>query len=154
MHVDRQFRSDQIRKLRLLVEDCMHRIDAMLVSEWRIARQHLEKNNTKREYVTATINALAQELFGRHVVHSAHQSSGFGLHTNQSFLSTVYCELTLPTCNQFGKTEVENLRVAIAADHQIFWFQIAMNDSRIVRTTEPISDLDGNVESLLDLKCA
>ena len=61
------------RKARIAMENCVHRVDAVVVYERRRARQHFAKHYAKREHVAATIDTLAQQLFGRHVIHGAQQ---------------------------------------------------------------------------------
>ena len=70
---------------------------------------------------------------------------------NQCLLFTVGDERAFAFGDEFGESEVENLRVAVAAEHQVLGFEIAMNDAELVRARETGGDLNRDVESLFEL---
>jgi len=41
----------------------------------------------------------------------------------------------------FARTEIKNLRVAVARDHDVVWFKIAMDDSDACAFAKPLGDL-------------
>src|SRR5262245_32848544 len=43
--------------------------------------------------------------------------------------------------DQFCQPKIENLRMPVARDHDVFWFQIAMDDSCGVRLCQSLSDV-------------
>ena len=110
-------------RLWLAVKNRMHRVDAIVVHKRRNARQHFAQHNAKRKHVAATIHALAQQLFRRHVVDGSHQRAGLGFDAaNECFLFTVGNEGAFAFGDEFCQTEVENLCVAIATEHQVLGF--------------------------------
>src|SRR5687767_2722989 len=49
---------------------------------------------------------------------------------------------------QLGQTEVENLDAAVAADEDVLWFQIAMDDALFVGSSECVGDLPRVIDGL------
>ena len=50
---------------------------------------------------------------------------------------------------QLGQAEVQNLHLAMLVDDDVGGFQIAMHDARAVRGRQPVGDLDGITERLI-----
>ena len=100
------------------MKDRVHRVDAIVVNKRRRARQHLAQHYAKRKDVATTIDTLAQQLFGRHVVHGTHQRARLSFNTaNQRLLFAVCNECAFTFRDQLCETEVEDLRVTIAIEH-------------------------------------
>src|SRR5688572_30159455 len=77
---------------------------------------------------------LSSRLLGGEVANCAHDRAGQRFLWQQSsgkFVRTFRIHW-LWSLNEFCQTEIKNLRVAIAGDHDVVRFQIAMNDSRRV----------------------
>ena len=150
LKVGRQLRLDRLAQPRLLVQDGVHRVDLVLVDERARARQHLAEDDAEGEDVAAQIDALAEQLLGRHVADRAHDRAGLGVHAERG-LRAVGGEHARAAGGEFRQSEVENLRVAVAADHQVFRLQVAVDDARLVGLRQPLGDLDGDVQRVLDL---
>ncbi len=125
----------------------VHRVDAIVVYERRGAGQHLAKHDAKRKDIATTIDALAQQLFGRHVVDRPHQRARLSLDSaDQRFLFTVGDQCTFSFGDELCESEVENFREAVATEHQVLGFQIAMNDAELVCARETRRDLNRDIE--------
>src|SRR6185503_20345788 len=135
------------------MQNRVHRVDAIVVYEWRVAGQHLAKYDTKRKDIATTIHALAQQLLGRHVVDRAHQRARLSFNSaDQSFLFTVSNERAFSFGDELRESEVEHLREAITAEHQVLGFEIAMNDAELVSARETRCDLNRDIERLSQLQ--
>src|SRR5678816_2150683 len=118
------------------MENCVHRVDTIVVNKGSEAGDHFAQDNAEREDVTTTIHSLSQQLFRGHVIDSTHQRAGFRFDSKKSLLCTVRGECAFTLRDEFSETEIKNLGVAIAADHQVFWFEVAMNYSDVVSFTK------------------
>src|SRR5678815_1336336 len=112
----------------------MHSIDAILVNKGGGAGEHLSNHYCKRKYIGAMIYPMAQQLFWRHVIYCSEESSRFGFDSpNKSLLFTVRGNQgPVALGYEFGQTKIEDFCVTILAEHEVFWFQIAMNDSKLM----------------------
>ncbi len=108
------------------------------------AGDHLVEDGAKAEYVGARIHRHAAHLLRRHVSRSAqyHARLGRVCHGGQR---SMIARLRL---SQFGQTEVENFYAPIFGDENIFWLQVAMDNSFFVRRSQPMRDLQRVIESL------
>ena len=55
---------------------------------------------------------------------------------------------------QLRQAEVENLGAAFLRHEDVFGFQVAVNDSLLVRGRKAVGDLDGDVDRLARCQCA
>ena len=76
----------------------------------------------------------ALRLFGRHIAGRAQHRSRHRalLHDRRRHFAAAAAGKRL-RLDQFGETEIENLRVTIARDHDVVGLQIAVHDARGMR---------------------
>src|ERR1019366_7313187 len=107
--------------------------------------QHLVQNDSDSEEVAAPIDLLTEDLLRRHIGDGPDNLSGNtkarGRHVSG----------TGPAAgrNPLGQTEVQNLYVAVSADHDVGGLEIAVNDARVVRRAQGFDHLTGYSETLL-----
>src|SRR6266496_6738385 len=133
------------------MEDCVHRVDSVFVDEWAGAREHLAKDDAEREDVAAKVNSLAEQLLRRHVVDRSQKRSRLCFDAEERFVRAIGCERTLTTRNKFRQAEVQNLRVTVSANHEIFRFQVAVNDPRLMSFCKTFGNLYRNIQGPVDL---
>ncbi len=68
---------------------------------------------------------------------------------------SVFCALSAEAARvcareQLGDAEVENLDVAVAADHQILGLEVAVDDAGLVRLRQAFGDLNSHVERVAE----
>src|SRR2546422_955097 len=93
-----------------------------------------------RKTKAAAVGGFSARLFGRHIKHGAQQL-------------TVACQarglFTVETRErQLGEAEIENFYVAVAAHHNVFRLQVAVDDSRLMRGLQSFQDLPNDLNRL------
>lgn len=73
---------------------------------------------------------------------------------NQCLLFAVGDQRPIAFGDEFGETKVENLGVAVAAEHQVLGFKIAMNDAELVCASQARRDLDRDLDRFFQLQTA
>jgi hypothetical protein len=144
----RELRPDVVAQPRLLVEDGVHRVYLVVAREGARARQHLAEDDAEGEEVAAAVDALAEQLLGRHVVDRPQNGARLRLDADERLLRAVGGARGLRARDELGDAEVENLDVAVAADHQVLRLQVAVDDARLVRLRQPFGYLDGKLQRL------
>src|SRR6185369_11354227 len=89
-------------------------------------------------------------LFRRHVIYRSHNPSWFGL--NHKLRRSFSIRVIPGLISQFRETKIEDLNVAITADHDIFGFNISMDNSRFVSRGQGRGDLYGDVDHLVNIE--
>jgi hypothetical protein len=106
--------------------------------------RRFKQNAAKRKNVGAVIDLarLALRLFRRHVTHRSEDQAGRRVLLQDSGFfaawNTVCGSLRL---DEFGESEVEDLRVTVGRDHDVVGFQIAMNDTGVVCFRKSFGDV-------------
>ena len=91
---------------------------------------------------------MAQWLFGGHVIYRPHERSRLGFDPQQRLLVAVDNQGSFALRGEFRETEIQNLGVTVASDHQIFRFEVAMNYAHVVRARETFGNLNRNLQRL------
>ena len=96
------------------------------------------QHGAQSEDVGALVGGLSSHLFRRHVTDRSQHLTRISslLHGESGGVSS--CGLDL---RQFGQAEVEDLDPCIPGDEQVFRFEVAMNDSFVVRCRQAVRDL-------------
>src|SRR4030095_4689437 len=134
-----------MRRAGFLVQDRMHGVYIVFTGKRALARHHFVKDHPEREDVASMINPSAEDLLRGHVIYRSHDSPGLCPHVNYRFLSAVY--LGLIAAGELGESEVEDLGVSIAADHQVLGFEIAVHNSILVCFSESFGALNREIQS-------
>ena len=128
------------------LQDRAHRLGGRVAMERALARQHLVKNRAKREYVRSGIGRLALHLLGRHIAERSHDDAGLGsCRRRRQVRLRTRAALGL---SQLCQTEVEDLDSPVFGDEEVLGLQIPMHDSLLVRGSEPVRDLQSEVDRL------
>ena len=99
----------------------------------QIAREHLEKDDAQRVYVTARVHlvGIALDLLRRCVGHGAHELAGLRGHDS----------VGRPLSQCLGQTEIQHARLAVGIDEDVAGLEVAMNDPPLMgvlhRRTDP-----------------
>ena len=101
--------------------------------------QHLVKHRAKAENVGARVRFLAPHLFGRHVAGGPQHHAGARL---VGQFQVGGGGISGFGSGQLCQAEVQNLGAAIAAYENVLRLQIAMNNSFVVRSRQPVGDLN------------
>src|SRR6185503_13680392 len=145
--VARKIISDRVRRLRVFVKYGVHRVNVVFVRERALARCHLVYHCAERKDVAAEVNALAEKLLRRHVFDRSKYHAGIRLDLNDGLFRAVSREPAL-SLDELRESEIQNLRVAVAADHQVLRLEVAMNDAMLVRLAKPFGDLNRDLQSV------
>jgi hypothetical protein len=125
---------------RILLQDCVHRLDGRVAAKRMSPGQHFVEHRAEREDVRAMIRTSTADLLGRHVAHrSKHQAVG----------SLCTCQRRrgrIGSRNQTGQAEVENLHVTVCRHEDVLWLEVAMNDAFVVSGGKRARDLDRDVD--------
>src|SRR5687768_16803973 len=78
------------------------------------SREHLPKNHAERELIGATVEFTGLDLLGRHVQH-------FSLECAKPSATRAIRDLR--------DSEIDDLRDAINANHDVLWTDVAMNET-------------------------
>jgi hypothetical protein len=125
---------------RRVAEDRRNHLGGRLAAERTAAGRHLVEHHAEREEIGAGIGRQHAQLFGRHVGKGADRQSllgegGLGMEAH-GVGGLVLAEL--------GETEVEDLHPAVAVDHDVAGFEIAMLDPLGVRRSQGIGERHGD----------
>ena len=100
--------------------------------EWRVTRSHFVEHDAETPDVGARIDRFAARLLGRHVLRCSQNHPRIRLDQSAGYRLGVGL---LRDCS-FGElcqAKIQNLNVAVAANHYVFRFDVAMNDPGGVR---------------------
>src|SRR5438874_7077160 len=96
-----------------------------------MAGYHFVKHHAETPDISALINMLSARLLRRHVTNGPQYSPKIGLHQQQRFVSRHGCWQFL--LGELCNPKVEYFCVAIRPKHDVLRFDVAMDNSRIVR---------------------
>src|SRR6266511_2806994 len=118
----------------------MQRINDRFALEWTLACHHFVKHDTQTKDIRALVHLLGTSLLRRHVRDRAHDHSRVSLalpsRVQVSRRQFAYAGCVSLLLNDFGKTEIQNLDPVASRRYQIFWFDVAMNDTCLMRGGE------------------
>jgi hypothetical protein len=103
-----------------------------------LSGQHLVEHDTQRKDISATVYCTLQQNLGRHVGESPAKAAGF-----------IHRRALVRPRQPLGHTEIENLDLVRGRDHDVFGFEIAVDDAALVRSHQCFNALHGNIEKLL-----
>jgi hypothetical protein len=112
-----------------------HHVELTLSREGAPPGQHLVEQDAQRVGVGLNGPRLAAHLLGRHVLGCTHQAAGAG-----RALAPV----------EARDSEVDPLRLAARADHQVGGLDVAMHHAGVVRVLDPVERLMDQRERLLE----
>ena len=136
----------RVARLRIAEEQRADDVGGGGAFERRLPCEHLVEEHAEREQIGAGVEIAAARLFGRHVVERAHDDAVLGLDE----LRRSSLEAAERRAHQLGEPEVQDLHVAVGADHHVLGLEVAMDDAGVVRGRDRLRDLDGDVERLVD----
>ena len=119
----------------ILRQDRRHRVGGGFSLEGPLAAQHLVEHGAERKDVGAMVDGQAAHLLGRHVAERPEHGAGVGLHVGDAGF------LRRRRRDRLGETEVEDLDVIVAPDHDVLGLQIAMDDAARVGGGDAARDL-------------
>jgi len=121
----------------LVLENGVHHLDRRPAPKRRTSLQHGVKNEAEVEDVAAVVGEFAAHLLGSHIPDGAHDQAivreGRRVGARTEF-------------RDFGEAEIEDLGVAVAGDHDVVGFEIAMGDAAGVRGGEALGYLHGKID--------
>src|SRR6266498_2915008 len=97
------------------------------------------------------INRLATYLLRRHVANGPHHRAGIGVDFSRGDVGL--CFVLIGGLDELGQSKVENLYSVVFSNEQIVGFQIAMNNSLLVRGRETMRDLERIFDSFALWQC-
>lgn len=109
--------------------------------EGLVAAQHFIEDETEGKNVGASVVGLLEQDFGSHVGGSA-AGGGHGLH---AFCGVV--GIAVP--GAAGYAEVENLHAVARGEHDVFGFDVAVNDAFFVGGLQSVAALSGDGEKFV-----
>src|SRR4030095_902796 len=112
---------------RLGAKNCCYHIEGCFLLKRDASSDHFVKHNTDAPNVRATIDLTSASLFRRHVSSSSDQRSRCCLH--QINCLCVSINWTFGRVAQLGHTKVEHFEDTVTSDHQVFGFDVAVNNS-------------------------
>src|SRR5438552_4199917 len=130
MYGIRQLRTADPRADGLVIDDPVKRVDRGIGPERMFAGEQLVQNDAEREDVAGWFDLLTPRLFGRHIAKRAGDLaalSGFPAGAGSD-------RVIAPGApgKNLGKSEVDELDVAVDADHHVFRLDVAMHDSAVM----------------------
>src|SRR6476659_6705375 len=72
LEISRRICVSGVGQPRVAMQNCVHRVDTIVVNKGSEAGYHFAQDHAKREDVTTAIHSLSQQLFRSHVIDSAH----------------------------------------------------------------------------------
>ena len=117
---------------------------------------HFIEDHSERKKIAAGVHFLAANLFGGHVRDGAQRGAGAGEMFGRSALGggRIRRGRRRGRAGNFGEAEIQNLGVAALGDKDICGFDVAVDDSRLVRGIEGVGDLDGDFQQALGFERA
>jgi len=108
------------------------------LSEGVFSRGHFVENNAEGELIGAEVDGAAGGLLGRHITEGTQENAGFSLGDGRRIV-----EIALAARGGFCQAEVEDFD-GVGRNHDVFGFQIAVNDTEFVGLGEALGDLNGD----------
>ena len=113
------------------------------------ARSHLVEQDSEREEVGARVDRESLGLLGRHVGHGAEQMPGARDAVGGEGLGA-----RVDGLGELGESEIEDLDAALAVEHHVGRFEVAVNDPIGVGAGERVGERDGDRQQLIERKAA
>ena len=136
LELHRNSRAERRHRLGLLVHDRVERRLLILAGKCMLPRQHLIEHNPERPDVGPLIDLLPARLLRRHVLRRAERRARLReLHPGE-----------------LREAEVDDLHETVFRDENIRRLDVAVNDPLAVRLGEPLGDLNGDIERLIELE--
>ena len=143
---NRYVRVQRTQRRRLVSQVCAPDLPRLVTLEWAAAREHLVEHDAERVDVCARVERLTTRLLRRHV-------------TGRARVRACFCFVRLRRVGRGERrrrelfieqrdTEVEDLDVAVVAQHYVFGLDVAVHDPRLVRGGERARRLRGDIDGL------
>src|SRR5215813_12056573 len=116
-------------------------IRSCLTTKWLLSTYRFVDNDAQTPDICTRINRQSARLLGRHVGYCSDHKPGRGFVGKLSRLSFAACGLW-SYFREFCEPEIQNLHVAVAPEHDVVEFDVAMDDSSIVSCRQRRSNLD------------
>src|SRR5262245_9920773 len=145
-------------RTRVAFEHLRHHVNRRRTVERRAPRGHFIKHDAQAENVRARVHSQTARLFGRHVSRSAHDRPRIGGEWGRlewrivgegiTLFGGAPSRFTAPDSrfDQLRQSEIQHLDYAVATQHYVFGFYVAMDNARLVRRRERRGDLYGDIE--------
>ena len=138
--------------LRLLAQDGGERRHLGFAAEGLTAGEHLVEERAEGENVRPRVDRFALGLFRRHVGHGPDDEALLG---PRLFVAAEGHgrpgRIGRGVLGQLGQPEVEDLDAAVGRDHDVGRLEVAVDDPGGVGPGQPVGDLDGVAERLVEL---
>ncbi len=125
---------------RLVAEDRRDHLGRRLAEERAVSGRHLVEHDAEREDIGAGVGREHAQLLGRHVGEGADGEAFLG----QGGLRVEAHRLGRVVLAELGESEVEHLHPAVAVDHDVAGFEIAVLDPLGVRGGEGVGQRHGD----------
>ena len=119
--------------------------------ERRLPGEHFVEKDAEREQVGAPVDVAPTRLLRGHVVERAHDDAVSRLHELRR--GVIARRKALPP-HELRQTEVQDLDIAIGANHHVLGLQVAMDDACVVRGRDRLRNLHGNRDRLPGVEAA
>src|SRR5262245_18293761 len=90
---------------------------------------HIIKHHAKRKNIARLRDIGAASLFRRHISKGSNENAGIAVESSQAYHS-----------------EVEHFHIPVVADHDVFRFQVSMNDADLMCGSDRLGHLYGVVD--------
>ena len=134
---------------RVVFQDRGHGLGRGVAAESAHPGKHFVEHRTKCKDVAARIGGLAAHLLRRHVARRAHHHARRRVRTGEGGL-VQFCAGFL---RQFRQSEIEDLDAPVLGDENVLGFQVAMDDSLLVRRRQSVRDLHAVLDRLTLRQC-
>src|SRR5215469_183522 len=155
----RNFRVHGANRRWCLVKDCVAQDRCGVSGECTLASRHLVKHKTKRKQVSARVQLFPANLLRRHIPRGADCRSRAGERERGIpfsywivFLDGHYLSISSFGFLEFRQTKVQDLDLALCGKEDIRGFNIAMDNSFLVRSVQSLRNLNRDGEHRFDLK--
>ena len=134
----------------LRLQDRIHHLLWYIAIKRHMPRHHLIKHHAQTPDIGALINRRAERLFRRHVTGASQYRPQIGLSECHRFCP-VRRSLGEGGFGKLCNPKVEHFHVPVRPEHDVLRFDIAMNNSGFVCSSERTGHLDGDLNSFTQL---
>ncbi len=129
----------------IVFEDGAQRVRGGITCEGPPTAEHFVQHRAERKNVGPVIDGASPGLLGRHVADGSQNDAIGGL----SWRGREHAHTTRRVAlDEFGETEIQNLRQAVGGDEQVLGLEIAMEDAPRVSGRKAAGDLHANLDRL------